>query len=200
MQRRHMSDWNSGSRCADTSRSHSYSSRFHSDAGLPTHTGGVQAERRMMDTTNIERIDGPPQTSGAESIARLVSVSFSDHDLRILYNLLEERTPDQSISHKRMPTWAQHCAFVGSNPYEAWYLIFNRSATPVGSVYLTRQREIGVSIFRRYHRTGYGRAAVVEVMRRYPGRFLANVAPGNVASMRLWESLGGRQIQVTYEL
>lgn len=153
-----------------------------------------------MDTTIAQRIEGPPQTSGAGSIARLVSVSFSDHDLRILYNLLAERTPDQSISHKRMPTWEEHRAFVLSVPHPVWYLVFNRSATPVGSVYLTRQREIGVSIFRRYHRAGYGRAAVVELMRRHPGRFLANVAPGNVASMRLWESLGGRQIQVTYEL
>lgn len=134
------------------------------------------------------------------AIARLVPVHWSEHDMRILYKLLEERTPEQSISHKAMPTWQEHCAFVASEPYLAWYLVFNQSATAVGAIYLTKQREIGLSIFRRYHRSGYGRAAVLELMKRHPGKFFANVAPGNVASMRLWESLGGRQIQVTYEI
>ncbi|MEK9736784.1 MAG: hypothetical protein VW239_05635, partial [Candidatus Nanopelagicales bacterium] len=49
-------------------------------------------------------------------------------------------------------------------------------------------------------RKGHARAAVFELMRMHPGKFLANVNPANAASCNLWESLGGKLIQVTYEL
>ena len=35
-----------------------------------------------------------------------------------LYQLLGERTPDQSISHKEMPSIGEHIRFLESNPYE----------------------------------------------------------------------------------
>lgn len=193
-----MSAWKNGSRCADTSRSHSYSSFFHSDAGLPIHTGGVQAERAMMEQSSAIRIDGPPQTNAAR--IALLPVMWSEHDMRLLYDLLAERTPEQSISHKDMPTWEAHRAFVGSRPYAHWYLIYVPRVRIVGSIYLTHQREIGVSIFRAHQRKGHGRAAVLELMRLHPGRFLANVNPANAASRKLWESLGGKLLQVTYDL
>lgn len=129
--------------------------------------------------------------------------------MRVLYDLLAERTPGQSISHKAMPTYREHQAFVASNPYQFWYLISGQTRTDfwggklnemLGAIYLTRQREIGLSIFRAHQRKGYGRAAVLELMRMHPGRFLANVNPANEASRKLWESLGGRLLQVTYEL
>jgi RimJ/RimL family protein N-acetyltransferase len=124
---------------------------------------------------------------------------WSDHDMRLLYNLLAERAPEQSISHRQMPTWAEHQDFVRSEPYLHWYFIFAREV-PVGAIYLSRQREIGVSIFRAFQRRSYGRAAAQELMRRHPGRFLANVNPTNLASRRLWESLGFDLRQVTYAL
>jgi len=119
--------------------------------------------------------------------------------LPILYELLAERTPEQSISHKAMPTWAEHRAFVESKPYLAWYLIRVDDAF-VGAIYLSKQREIGVSIFRDQQRKGYARAAVLELMRLHPGKFLANVNPKNEASRKLWESLGFNLLQVTYQL
>ena len=120
-------------------------------------------------------------------------------DVRTLYRLLQERTPEQSISHKAMPTFDRHYEFVANNSYLAWYILSVGMAN-VGSIYLSQRREIGVFVFRMHQRKGYARAAVEELMRMHPGKFLANVAPGNGASHALWRSFGGKQIQVTYEL
>ena len=125
----------------------------------------------------------------------------------VLYELLAERTPDQSISHKQMPQRFEHNAFVRSRPYLAWYLVIAEcesavrgayTVEPVGSIYLSRQREIGVFIFRKHQRKGYARAAINELRRMHPGDFYANVAPDNEASHALWRSIGARVIQHTY--
>ena len=132
----------------------------------------------------------------------LLSVSSSSWYVGVLYDLLSERTPDQSISHKAMPTYDDHTRFVLSDPYLVWYLAavrMQRRSAVVGAIYLSKQREIGVSIFRDQQRKGYARAAVLELMRLHPGNFLANVNPKNEASRKLWESLGFNLLQVTYE-
>jgi RimJ/RimL family protein N-acetyltransferase len=116
-----------------------------------------------------------------------------------LYQLLAERTPEQSISHRKMPTMDAHIRFIMSRPYAHWYEILADGKT-VGAIYLSEQREIGVAIFQQHQRKGYGKAAVLELMSLHPGKFLANVNPANDASRKLWESLGGKLLQVTYEL
>ena len=122
----------------------------------------------------------------------------------ILYDLLAERTPEQSISHKKMPTHSEHIEFVYSKPYKAWYLVVEESEGYVGAVYLSRQNEIGVGIFKAHRGKGYGEAAVKELMRRCPlpegERYLANVNPKNEISRSLFEKLGFTKIQETYSL
>ena len=127
----------------------------------------------------------------------LLPVEANGWCLRLLYALLSERTPEQSISHRAMPTWFEHCAFVASKPYLAWYVI-RVGNDFVGAIYLTHRHEIGVGIFREQQRRGYARAAVLRLMELYPGKFLANVNPKNEASRKLWESLGFNLLQVTY--
>ncbi len=122
-----------------------------------------------------------------------------DNSHGTLWELLGERTPEQSISHRSMPTWEQHCTFVDARPYECWYLIAD-ARWIVGACYLTKQREIGVSIFRAHHRQGHASRAVAELMRLNPGRFLANINPANEASIALFRKLGfGGPIQITLE-
>lgn len=117
----------------------------------------------------------------------------------LLFALLKERRPEQSISHMSMPTWEEHVTFVRSQPYEHWYLI-EADGYFRGSVYLTRQREIGVAIFEGCRGQHYAEDAVGELMRLHPGRFLANIAPGNAASLALFAKLGFTgPIQVTLE-
>jgi RimJ/RimL family protein N-acetyltransferase len=117
----------------------------------------------------------------------------------VLYALLGERIPSQSISHQYMPTIRSHKDFVRSHPYRAWYLILAGDDV-VGSIYLTKNREIGVFVFKKHQRHGYGSAALTELMQRWPGRFLANINPLNESSIGLFQRFGFKHIQNTYAL
>lgn len=141
-----------------------------------------------------------------------------------LYALLAERPAGISISHREMPTMVEHRAFMIRRPYRAWFIIAadtqparddrgrtqDFEASWVGSVHATTQNEVGVQILREHQRKGYARAALVTMMRDLQplpaspsvrrGRYIANVIPHNEASIALFESLGGKLIQITYEL
>lgn len=129
---------------------------------------------------------------------KLVPISEVTTAPAILYRLLGERTQEQAISHKEMPSYGDHLTFVRGSTYLAWYLIQAEDEAYVGSIYLTRRREIGVSIFRDYQRSGYGAQAARELMQLHPGSFLANINPENLRSMAFFKELGFRPLQVTY--
>lgn len=136
----------------------------------------------------------------------------NDSHLQVLYSLMDERTPEQSISHQRMPTFDYHRFFVQAainhGEYLAWCLIDNVDAeglfTTVGSIYVTAGRlEVGLWIFRRWQRRGFGREAFQKLRQVLPpihGPLLANVNPANAASIAFWESLGFKHVQNTYRL
>ena len=131
---------------------------------------------------------------------KLVSVydGIYVNGMQELYDLLLERTPEQSISHKQMPTYQEHCQFVNSKPYKDWFLIEDRGHV-VGSIYLTHQNEVGVFIFNKYQGEGRGSLAVHMLMCRYHGeRLLANINPKNEASIKCFTELGFKLIQQTY--
>lgn len=147
---------------------------------------------------------------------KLLPISeYPDH-AKILYDLLAERPAEASISHKAMPTWEEHLEFIGqkpgawgsgrAHPYQAWYiaqewLSHDDGMQVVGSVYLTNANEIGVSVFAKYQGHGFGEEAVRMLMElHWPRRFLANVAPGNEPSRRMFEKLGFKLIQQTLAL
>lgn len=128
----------------------------------------------------------------------------------MLHQLLKERPIEANISHKEMPTWDEHVAFVRSHPYKGWYLIqvYPEHDNPripgeraiVGSIYLTHQREVGIFILQEHQNKGYGQAAIWLLKAKYPGKLLANVAPGNHRSQDFFKRIGARQIQVTFEI
>ncbi len=135
---------------------------------------------------------------------RLVEVRVN-LDCEVLYELLHERTPEQSISHKAMPTTAEHEKFVASRPYFAWYLIWvkswSRMVLPkaVGSIYLSNQREVGVSIYNDFKSKGYGTEAIKKLMELHPGKFFFNINPMNYSGrVFLQEQFGAKLIQHTY--
>lgn len=122
----------------------------------------------------------------------------TEYDARFLYALLKERTPEQSISHKQMPSYLAHCWFMRSDPYMRWWIIMHKRAR-VGAVYVTREWEIGVHIQRKYRGRGFGSEAVQTVMNHFRGqRLLANIAPKNKPSEKMFKRLGFKKIQHTY--
>lgn len=135
---------------------------------------------------------------------RLESVyyySTREYCAGVLFMLLKARTAEQNISHKEMPTYEDHLAFVDSRPYTAWYLILNESNTDVGACYLSKQNEIGVFIFKVFQGRGYATWATQEIMRLHPRpRYLANINPANEAHTKMFTGLGFKHIQNTYEL
>ncbi len=117
----------------------------------------------------------------------------------VLHQLLEEREPEQNISHKAMPSWDEHVRFVESRPYQAWYFIEDDTVT-AGACYLSKQDEIGVFVFKAHQGKNYGTWAIGALMLKHGRRrYLANVSPKNARSLELFRNLGFKQIQVTFE-
>ena len=124
-----------------------------------------------------------------------------DQNVSILYQLLCEREPWMNISHKKVPTFNKHKEFVESRPYKSWYVIFDDATeTPVGSVYMSKNNEIGLFILKEYTNQGYGRAAVNEMLKLYGKDFVANINPLNKPCIALFEKMGFEHVQNTYKI
>lgn len=126
--------------------------------------------------------------------------------IQYLFNLLAEREGADAIniSHTKMPSYARHASFVTSKPYQAWYLIVEEIGdrqTPVGAIYLTKQDEIGIHLFKAWQGYGYGPKAI-KFLRNTHVRphYLANINPANTRSIEMFKRLGFQLKQVTYAL
>ena len=133
-----------------------------------------------------------------EPLVKLKTVSKSDY--RFLYNLLRERDARANISHKKMPTYNQHVAFVSAKPYSKWYVILY-DTNKAGSIYLTSQNEIGIFIKKSFQSKQLGNIALRKMIQKNPKkRYLANVNPQNKKSVRFFKNNGFKLIQYTFEL
>ena len=133
-----------------------------------------------------------------EPLVKLKAVSKSDY--RFLYNLLMERDARANISHKKMPTYNQHVAFVSAKPYSKWYVILS-DTNKAGSIYLTSQNEIGIFIKKSFQGKQLGNIALRKMIQKNPKkRYLANVNPKNRKSIGFFKSNGFNLIQYTFEL
>lgn len=133
----------------------------------------------------------------------LQDVYSQQEPLDVLWRLMKEREPHQNISHKTMPTKEQHRAFFDGKPYMDWrYIMIGGelpgALIPVGAIYLTHQREIGIGILKQHRGHGYAKEAIRMLRELHPGPCLANINPHNKASRRMFEKLGFNLLQVTY--
>ena len=104
---------------------------------------------------------------------------ITNSDLRFLYQLLAQRDPIANISHRKMPTYDEHIRFVQSKPYSRWYVIYQKNEK-VGSIYLSKQDEIGIFLKKEARGLGVGKIAMRLLMKENPrSRFLANISPKN---------------------
>ena len=125
---------------------------------------------------------------------------IDEKDIQFLYNLLEERKPISYISHKKMPTYEEHVNFVKSSPYSKWYII-EVDGKRAGTIYLTKQNEIGIFLNEGLQEKGIGSNALNVLIGKNPGlRYLANINPENKKSIKFFKKLGFTLIQYTYEL
>lgn len=122
------------------------------------------------------------------------------NDYEFLFTMLKERDPRVNISHKTLPTYKEHIKFVKSKPYSHWYVILMED-TKVGSIYLSKQNEIGIFIKKDFQGYSIGKNALQILMKKHPRkRFLANTSPKNTKSINFFKKNGFLLIQYTYQL
>lgn len=145
------------------------------------------------------------------SLLDVYNTEFHEAALFMLYELMREREPEINISHEVMPTWEEHRKLVESKPYRCWYVIGLQPLPHVnwaGSISATEQNEIGIVLFSQCRGHGIGPAAIKELMllhsplpaipSKRSGKWLANIAPGNMHSQHIFKKLGFKRIQCTY--
>ena len=126
--------------------------------------------------------------------------SIKKSDSNFLYELLKERDSRANISHKKMPSIKQHEKFIQSKPYSKWYIIQNYNKE-VGSIYLSKNNEIGIFLIKKNQSKGIGFNALKLLMEKNPKiRYLANVNPKNKKSIEFFKKNGFKLIQHTYQL
>lgn len=126
--------------------------------------------------------------------------NVNQSDFRFLYNLLNERDPKANISHKKMPTYTEHVKFVKSKPYSKWNII-KYGTQRVGSIYLSKNDEIGIFLKKQFHGKNIGQSSLELFIKMNPRkRYMANVNPKNTKSKKFFKKNGFRLIQYTYEL
>lgn len=144
---------------------------------------------------------------------RLINVYEVPEAVGVLYRLLKERAEENdpyiNISHRVLPSWAQHNEFFFSHPFAIWYLI-KFGVEWLGYISVTHRNEVGIVLFRKFRDMGYGTTAVKMLIEmvpplpaipsKCPGHFVANINPKNKRSIRMFESLGFQHVQNTYAL
>lgn len=135
-----------------------------------------------------------------EELNKIYVKIVTKKDLKFLYQILKERESNTNISHRKMPTFKEHVNFVLSKPYSKWYIIyFGRKK--VGSVYISKQNEIGIFIKKIFLKKGIGTKVLKIITELNPRKqFLANINPKNKKSIEFFKKNGFKILQYTYEL
>ena len=122
------------------------------------------------------------------------------NDALFLYDLLKNKDPNANISHKKMPSYDEHVEFVMSKPYTNWYII-ECDKKNVGTIYLSKQDEIGISINNDYEYDQIVKPALKLLMKlNQRKRYLANTSPKDVSAQEFLLKNGFTGLEYVYEL
>ena len=124
----------------------------------------------------------------------LILRPFCREDYKFLYELLQQRDKKCCISHKRMPSIAEHIKFWETTPYKESYIL-DSVDKPIGAVYISKLDEVGIHLIKG-HNGGIKKAILTGMIDKIK---YANVSPNDRASQKLFKSLGFKLIQYTYE-
>ena len=98
-----------------------------------------------------------------------------------------------------MPLWSTHLRFIKEPPYIVWYTIRVKNKR-IGAIYITKRHELGVYIIRDWRRKGYGQRALELLMDKFSSRrFYANIGPKNIPSQKMFEKMGFKLVQYTFQ-
>ena len=124
----------------------------------------------------------------------------TENDALFLYDLLKTRDSRANISHKKVPSYDEHVHFILSNPYTIWYII-EYEGKKIGSVYLSKQDEIGISLVDDSLYDKIGKSVIKLLIKNNPRkRYLANVSPQNKKLQDFFVNSGFTGLEYTYEM
>ena len=124
----------------------------------------------------------------------------TENDALFLYDLLKSRDSLANISHKKVPSYSEHVNFILSNPYTIWYII-EYEGKKIGSVYLSKQDEIGISLVDNLLYNKIGKSVIKSLIKNNPRkRYLANVSPQNKKLQDFFVNNGFTGLEYTYEM
>ena len=122
------------------------------------------------------------------------------NDVLFLYDLLKIRDPLANISHKKMPSYDEHVNFILSNPYPIWYII-EYEGKKIGSVYLSKQDEIGISLVDNSLYDKIGKSIIKLLIKNNPRkRYFAKTSPQNKKLQNFFVNNGFTGLEYTYEI
>ena len=135
-----------------------------------------------------------------ESNSSIKLKPVTKNDVLFLYDLLKIRDPLANISHKKMPSYDEHTNFILSNPYTIWYII-EYEGKKTGSIYLSKQDEIGISLVDNSLYDKIGKSIIKLLFKNNPRkRYLAKVSPQNKKLQNFFVNNGFRGLEYTYEM
>ena len=124
----------------------------------------------------------------------------TENDALFLHDLLKARDSLVNISHKKVPSYSEHVNFILSNPYTIWYII-EYEGKKIGSVYLSKQDEIGISLVDNLLYNKIGKSVIKLLIKNNPRkRYLANVSPQNKKLQDFFVNNGFTGLEYTYEM
>ena len=124
----------------------------------------------------------------------------TENDALFLYDLLEARDSIANISHKKVPSYNEHVNFILSNPYTIWYII-EYEGKKIGSVYLSKQDEIGISLVDDSLYDKIGKSIIKLLFKNNPRtRYFAKTSPQNKKLQNFFVNNGFIGLEYTYEI
>jgi len=118
-------------------------------------------------------------------------------DYKFLYDLLQQRNPKESISHREMPAYDEHIRFNNTKPYKVDYIICTGSI-PIGRLYITPASEIGIKVMNKI-REPVIRELLRIVLDNFTYRFCFNISPNDKLFKTILKEFKFKKIMETYE-
>ena len=137
----------------------------------------------------------------------LIKVSTIERHLKFLFQLLKTRSIKNSISHRSLPTFKKHKAFVLSKPYRYWFII-KVSDTFLGAVYLTKTNTVAIHLINNnkkiYEKVLSFIIKNIEPLKPLPSirgkDYTINLPVRNKIYSKVIINLGGQKVQDTYSV
>ena len=124
----------------------------------------------------------------------------TENDAPFLYDLLKARDSLANISHKKVPSYNEHVNFILSNPYTIWYII-EYEGKKIGSVYLSKHDEIGISLVDNSLYNKIGKSIIKLLIKNNPRKhYLAKVSPRNKKLQNFFVNNDFTGLEYTYEI